>query len=412
MKFSKWLYSLATLLAAALVVPVFLFFRRGRIRLADRIGFWNCRIDSSIWLHGASLGETIGLMPVAAELKQATPELFGTSTSPTALSKMQQFCRFSRLLPFDHPFFFKGCVSLINPKILVVSETEIWPNLLGYLNQKKIPVLFINGTISETTYANYKRMGSLFKDALQVPEFIFAADSESAERFMSLGVKPEKLQILANSKYDQPDKPELSEIEKLKKRQTFFKNDARLVVFASIRPGEEKLIFPAISQAAKEGLNLNFIIAPRHQEKFSFFEDALKAEGLNYEKRTSGVMADSNLLFLDTHGELVDILAVSDLAFVGGTLADGYGGHNPLEAAQFAVPLLIGTHDYNIRDVVLKLESAAACITISNQEDLLGSFRLSAENLKEYGQNAKKVCNSFAGSSKIIADKILSLIRE
>jgi 3-deoxy-D-manno-octulosonic-acid transferase len=413
----KYIYSALSLIAPALVLPIFMFFKRGRDRCLERLGIWNCSFEECIWFHGASLGETIGLERIAAELRTELPKkiFFGTATSPTGLERSEKFCSESRLLTFDHPVYFAACVKSINPKVFVFGENEIWPNLLMHLKESNIPAILVNARISEGACRQYLQFHSIFAEAIKSLSHVFAADADSAKRLIKLGCDPQKVEVLSNTKYDLPqiDLPEASQRMNLKR--SLFTEELPLIVFASLRPGEEDFAFSAIKIFQEQGGKANFLIAPRHREKFDFFESKLIDLKLEFAKHSrSSAATEKNIYFLDNQGELSNFLPAADLVFTGGTLVEDYGGHNPFEAAQYAVAPVIGPFYQGIAVEVAKLKQAKACFHVAKLQDIIDLFNLVQSDqlaLAEKGKNAYKLCISLRGSSKIIATKILSLIQ-
>lgn len=418
----KFLYSSTMLLAPAIVTPPFLLFKRGRERLSERFGIWNIAAaenydsNGSFWLHGASLGEMTGIANIARELRNIFPEIpfVATGTSPTALPKAAEFASEVKLLPFDHPLYYSACIKAVSPKVFIFGETEIWPNLLNSLNQRKVPCYLVNGRISDRTFDRYLRFKSLIKDSLAELNHIFAASEIAQERFVALGAVPERISVVPNTKYDKAVSGQISAEERIALKLSLFNQDLPSVIFSSIRPGEDQILFTAIKELQSEGTNLQYIIAPRHAEKFSFFESKLEQLGLKFQRRSemNGPISERFLL-LDTVGELAKLYAVADLSFVGGTLAD-FGGHNPLEAAAQGVAPVIGPYHSTIKDVCELLRKNDALFEAATKEQVKEILRYASSGrhrLASVGMAALQVAQSFSGSSLFIASHIAQDIK-
>ncbi len=359
-------YAAVTTAALPLVLAGFFLSPRGRIRLSERLGKWKFDKPSDVvWFHGASAGEVNGLLPIMQQFRSAFPsrKLLLTATSLSGLSVGKHLADFERLLPFDCDFLIKRALSSIKPKAFIGAETEIWPNLIQVLAQEGIPVTLVNARISEFTYPYYRALRPIVKQALQKCSAICASNEEVAQRFHSLGAD-KNLKILGNAKYDlQPRFSSVKEVEAF--RLMFFTSDLPTITLGSLRPGEERVWFPALKDLVEEG-RINVIVAPRHKEKFLFFEGALKRFGLTFGKRSDQRATDQSILLLDTFGELESVYSFSELAFVGGSIAR-FGGHNPMEAAAYGCALLIGPHYGNVKEIVESLLSNDGIKIVANE---------------------------------------------
>jgi len=412
-------YSSLMLAAPALVVPPFLFFKRGREQILDRFGLWNLKYERSLWMHGASLGEMTGLANIALELKKRLGDvaIVGSSTSPTGLAKAREFSTAAKLLPFDHPLYFKSAVTAISPLAFIFAETELWPNLLSHLAKRNVPSFLVNAKISDRTFRRYLKFKPIVSECIRNISHIFAATEEAKDRFIALGATHSNLSLVSNTKYEQiPGTTHFLEnylTHKERTRQTLFKEHLPIVVFSSIRPKEEEVLFKAIQRLEQQGRHLCYIIAPRHAEKFSYFEDKMQGSGFVFKRRTQlSEACDKRFLLLDTVGELSSLLPAADLVFVGGTFAD-FGGHNPLESAACGVAPVIGPFDGSIKDIVKVFMKNAACLQACNADEVASILAKLCSNLQEVktiGDNSRKVALSFGGGSRKIVDHILPLL--
>lgn len=407
----KALYDTAMLAAPALVVPPFLLFKRGRDQIFERFGFWNVSLEKSIWLHGASLGEMIGLANIAKEVRARIPDLpfFATATSATGLPKAKEFAVSTKLLPLDHSIYFKNGINSISPQAFIFGETELWPNLLNHLSQRRVPSFLVNGRISDRTFKRYLTFRPLVSDCLNHITHIFAATEKAKERFLALGAESQNISVLPNTKYDSCALPLLSAEAKPDLKKSLFKQDYPIVILSSIRPGEEEILFKAIQGLEQSKQEINYIVAPRHAEKFSYFAAKMNDYRFSFENRTKLTKpCETNFLLLDTVGELTSILPAAELAFVGGTFAD-YGGHNPLEAAVCGVAPVVGPYHSTVKDIVelLRMNSALyEAASVADVTKIISKIMISSKETVKLSEAAQKCALSFSGSSAIIAEKV------
>lgn len=388
----------------AVLVPVasmlFLFFPRGRAHLAERI--WGQFPNSFLLIHGASYGEAKGLLPLARLLREQIvgTEIVVTSTSATGRGAAVEAGFTGRLIPFDWLPFYIRAFKYGRPKLVVISETEIWPGLIFYLNLFKIPWILINARISDSSWPWYRAFKFLFRPFLESVNKVLTADSVSIDRFIQLGVPSERVREVGNTKYDSIPKPLTSSAKKIL-RASLFPNDFPLLILGSIRPGEEKVWFPAIIKLLDSGKKFNVIVAPRHPEKFEYFAESLRVSKIPFTKRSLGGGSNSAVMLLDSLGELTKIYGVGDLAFIGGSI-EPFGGHNPLEAMIHATAICMGPSIYVVREVVTALEKQGGFIQVKDWNDALKAIELLLNNPTEVsnkGQIAAQVSSKFLGAT-------------
>ncbi len=419
MNMIRKLYGLMTFLASAPIFLLMLTRERGRARIFERFGKWGLELNDCIWFHGASMGEINGLLPVIKKMKEAQPTLpiLVTATSVTGLEKAKEAANYVRLLPLDNPFWLQIALKKISPRAFVFSETEIWPALLDYLFGRKIPMLLVNARISDKSWPSYQKMQGLVAPSLKQLSAILVSSQQSADRFQALGAKPESIEVLGNAKYDV--KPSISSAEEAYKlRQRFFSNGAPVLVLGSVRPEEEESWFGAVKKAnAGSDGGVNLVLAPRHKEKFTYFEEALKRFAIDYVKwsqirdsQSADVPGGRRVVFLDTMGELGAVYSIADVAFVGATLVN-IGGHNPLEPAAYGACVVMGPYVQNVSDVLTAMKEKDACIQIQSGEEVEGIVGRMCRNdptLKEIGGRGKAVWESYRGASDKILDRIMT----
>ena len=357
--------------------------------------------EGTIWVHGASLGEVITLRPFL----RALADIYGrnrvicTATTIDGLRQLQkdEICGFSTLLPIELPAFTVPFIERIRPRLMLISETEIWPLLLDTLARKKVPYGIINGRLNERSVRLMRIVWPLFESAINNMAFVFPQEKQYQRRFRILGVPVEKQKQLGCFKYDIAEQRlDLASI-----RQRFgIPAQRQVICFGSTHPGEEEIILKALEPLWPK-LDATVIIAPRHIKRTEEVEELLKSYNLDYEKVSEATPAARRVILVDTMGELRNFYAISSLSFVGGSLIKR-GGHNLMEPAAFARPILTGPHTTNFRYEMMALNRADAVKTVKNIEDLSKTVTQWLEKPAEFeamGQRAYEVLHSMAGAS-------------
>lgn len=400
------IYTALGILLLPIAILLFLIFPRGRAHFSERI--WGQFPNSFILIHGASYGEVIGLLPLARALRDnKESEIVISSTSSTGRKAGVDAGFTSRLLPFDClPLYFLA-FRHGNPKLVIISETEIWPGLIFYLSLCKIPWVLVNARISDASWPWYRLASILLAPFLVGASKVLTADNVSIERFKKLGVSTERIKEVGNSKYDSLPKP-LIESEKRDLQTSLFKSEAPILVLGSIRPGEEKVWFPAIRKVFENRGRLNIVVAPRHPEKFDYFADILRNEKIPFTRRSSRIVSSDPVMLLNSLGELSKIYGAGTLAFIGGSI-EPFGGHNPLEAMVQGTAICIGPSTFVVREIITALQQHNGVIEIKNQEDAFNVIELilnEPDTILEKGRIAKEVSSRFVGATARIINEL------
>ena len=367
------LYSLLVLIVSPVLGLLFLFSKRGRIGICQRFGDWGrLQRHEYFWIHGASLGEIRGILPLIKSIKTARPDqaILVTATSPTAFEVLAGLNVEYRLLPFDQQMYFERALRRISVTTLVIAETEIWPGLLSFAARRKIAVVIVNARISNYTIARYKFLVKLIPHLFARLHAVLVADNASLERFRELGAKT--VHLTGNMKYD--TEPSLTSISEQHGWRTQFPfAELPILVLGSIRPGEEEIWLKAISQQRQAGADFGCVLAPRHMEKVEFFVEKLRTLGLSFwrfsERQRWPSEGRPDVVLLDSLGALEKTYAIASLVFIGASLVD-IGGHNPLEAAAYGVPIVIGPYDSTVREITEQLTAVGGIVRITVGEDL------------------------------------------
>ncbi|WMY94810.1 MAG: lipid IV(A) 3-deoxy-D-manno-octulosonic acid transferase [Arsenophonus sp.] len=385
-------------------------------RWNERYGFCNGKvIPGGILLHSVSVGETLAAFPLIKALKHHYPELPITITTMTPTGSERVLSEFGNnvyhvYLPYDLIGAVVRFINQVNPKLTIIMEKELWPNLIIKLRQRKIPLIIANARMSEKSAVNYKKLGCLIKKILQKITLIAVQNKEDGERFIQLGLPRKKLSIIGNLKFDIHITPELA-IKTMKLRQKWALLQRKVWIASSTHEGEESIILKTHTQLLKKFSNLLLILVPRHPERFKYSQELTKKYKLHYILKSTNTIPDANtqVIIGDTMGELMLLYGIADLAFIGGSLVK-HGGHNPLEAAIHAIPILMGPHTFNFQDICNSLKKLNGLITVNDTQSLTVTISnlLKNRNICSYhGHQAAKLLNNNQG----VSEKLMKLLK-
>lgn len=382
--------------------------RGEKIHLRERLGFClpkNRISQKSLWIHAVSVGEVLSLQNLIRKIKERHPEwnIYFSSLTNTGVKIAKE-----KLIGLDNIFFvpldFKKIVrkffKTLRPSVFVLAESEFWPNLLREASLHTQGVLLINGRISIRSNKRYSCLKFFMKKILNNIEFFLVQTKREKENLVRIGVDPESVEVAGNLK-SEVDLSVLTEEEILKFKENLNVLDKKKVILAgSTRKGEEEQLIEAFVHAREKDKDILLIIAPRHLKRVAEIEKICRNYQLRATRRTSVKLGKQwDILILDTIGELAQFYALSDIAFVGGSLIP-WGGHNLLEPAFYEKPVFFGPHMENFSYLAEKfVESGAAKIT-RNKKDLVDMFLIKdKEKLKEIGRKSKVTLKSLQGAT-------------
>jgi 3-deoxy-D-manno-octulosonic-acid transferase len=382
------LYTLLIGVAALLSLPWWLLqlARLGKYRagLRERLGAVPERLRGSsrpgcIWIHAVSVGEVLAISQLVGELKKAMPSKPVLVSTTTATGQQLARQRFGEdhvfFLPLDFPFAVQRYLRALKPQLLVLAETEFWPNLLHSAKKSGAPVAVVNARISDRSFPRYRRFHGFFSRVLRNVDLFLAQSEEDARRLQAIGAQETRVSVSGNLKFDIRQSTSSVLLEELR---CAIGEDAPVVVCGSTTEGEEELVTDAFKAVLRELPSAVMILAPRHPERFDKVAELLASAGLSVVRRSAWPAGDRGrplggcVFLLDTVGELAAIYALADVAFVGGSLVP-LGGHNILEPAQHGVPVITGPHTFNFRDIVRIFEQGGGLKVVS-AEDLGAAF--------------------------------------
>lgn len=333
-----------------------------------------------IWLHAVSVGESIAAAPLVRELLVRYPDLPITIScmTPTGSERIQamfggaeyagrvQHC----YLPYDLPWAAARFLERLQPKLAVIMETELWPNHIHQCAKRGIPLALANARLSVRSARGYARFAKLTAPMLAELDLIAVQTRAEAERFRSLGARPECVEVTGSIKFDLHIDPELLS-RAVALREQWQAQVRPIWIAASTHAGEDEIVLAAHRELLKQWPEALLILVPRHPERFNAVFELCQRQGFSTRRRSSGetVVAGDQVLLGDTMGELLFLYALADTAFVGGSLVAN-GGHNLLEPAALGKPVLSGPHLFNFLDIAAQLRDAGALSEVADAQGL------------------------------------------
>jgi 3-deoxy-D-manno-octulosonic-acid transferase len=382
------LYSLLSLATFVVVSPYFVYqairYKKYIGSLRQRLGFlpitFNVDGEESIWIHAVSVGEALTARALAADLKGRYPRL-RLFVSTTTIAG-QQIARRSLpgadavfYFPFDWTFIVKRTLALVRPRLFVMMETEIWPNLLRQCRKRGIRTVVVNGRISSRSYPRYRLVRPFFRRVLgDVDRFCMQSD-ESARRLIDLGADPRHVTVTGSLKFDSLELPHATAHGRPRDRVLrFFRFSAQrvVVVAGSTTKGEEPAILHAFGRIKATLPNALLVLAPRAPERFGEVDRLARDAGFSTIRRSAlpiDAEPRADVVILDSIGELAQLYQIATVVFVGGSLVD-HGGHNILEPAVYGKPIIFGPYMQNFKEIADAFLASRAAIQVQSEREL------------------------------------------
>lgn len=388
-------------------------------RLGQRFGLGFPKLDRCIWVHAVSVGEVQASLPLIRALQERFPDrpLLVTTVTPTGAARVQavfgdsvEHC----YLPFEFPGAVNAFFSAVHPDAALIMETEIWPNLYRGCGERNVVLILVSARISPRSIAGYRRLLPLIRETLSHGIIIAAQSQADADRFLSLGASAARTWVTGNIKFD-ADLPATSRREGEAFRREII-GGRPVWVAASTHEGEEEKVLEAHRILLEQFADLLLILVPRHPERFAEVRERVKKQGFGVVSRTEGrVCPRSATVFLgDTMGEVPMFYAASDVAFVGGSLIP-VGGHNLLEPAAQALPVITGPHLFNAQDIADMFVEMKACRIVKDAEELASTIADLLTNpgkASEMGQNGLDLLEKNKGALARLLVLVEPLLRE
>ncbi|CAH6930671.1 KDO transferase [Vibrio chagasii] len=335
---------------------------------------------SPIWIHAVSVGESIAAIPIIKQLKQRAPNqaiivTTTTSTGAEQINKLGDLVE-HRYMPIDFSWCVRGFLKSVQPKQMLIMETELWPNTLHCVAKAGIPISVLNARLSERSCQRYAKFQPVFNLLAKKLSQVLCQYPSDAERFVRLGLDKASVHVTGSIKFDIEVSAEQVENGKALREQFGFERDVWIA--ASTHQGEDDVVLDAHKQLIKDNPNALLIIVPRHPERFNQVAELAKQHNFNTVTRTSQqpLTSDVEVYIADTMGEMLVLLGGADVCFMGGSLVgDKVGGHNLLEPAALQLPLLNGPSYFNFSEITDKLLEANAVTICQNSNEITDQLR-------------------------------------
>ena len=428
-----WVYSALLLAVLMLGAPYWLvrMATSGRYRagLAGRLGWMPKQLRDAIteaglgrevvWVHAVSVGEVMAAAQLIRELGAARPELLIAVSTTTATGQQLAKQRLPELpvfyLPLDFAFVVRRYLRVLRPKMLVLMESELWPNLIKECDRAGVPMAVVNARVSDRSLPRYLKLRRLWRPLLAKISLFLAQSSETAERLVQMGAPAERVRVTGNLKYDLRESRESPLVAMLRAQ---LPAAARVIVCGSTMEGEERILLEAWPAVVVAEPGAVMVLAPRHPDRFDAVAAKIEATGFSpiraseFRERPAPVAAGS-IFLLNTIGDLAAMYSLGAVAFVGGSLVPS-GGHNPLEPARFGVPVLTGSSYENFREIVdvLRAHNAVRVVSAATFAATVVDMLRLTDDTWAMGDRGRGVFEAEAGATARTVQALTKLLEE
>ena len=416
-----FLYDLIYIIVFAFYAPVLAV--RGKLHRGYPLRFGDIATNDqkrlaekkNLWLHAVSVGEVLAIVDIIRRLKTKFPSHRIVLTTVTKTGFETANKRLDRedvilFAPMDLSWVVKKFIRVINPKLYVAAETEIWPNLYRHLHEAHVPIVQVNGRISDKSLRGYARVSGFIKKSLSYIDLCCMQSEQDRKRIIHIGAAPEKVHVTGNIKFDN-----LPEGEKLQRGSLGFADNDLILIAGSTHANEEEMILDVFNRLRGAHRNLKLILSPRHVERAADVKALVESKQLKASllSHSNGrPVREDDVLLVDRIGVLKDIYSIADVVFIGKTLAVG-GGQNMIEPAAFGKATIVGPMTYNFKDVMRIFLDEEAIIQVSNWQALeaaLNELLADQKKRQQIGVKAKAVVERYKGASSKTIDLIERLI--
>jgi 3-deoxy-D-manno-octulosonic-acid transferase len=350
-----------------------------RLRIAERFALQRrpAKRDFSkplLWIHAVSVGETVAAAPLVHELRRDYPDhqILITCMTPTGSERVKALFGDTVLhayLPYDTAWAMKRFVKKYEPAVLILMETELWPNLIHYCGRANVPVVLANARLSARSARGYSRFGALTRPMLQQLELVAAQSQDDAHRLICAGANPDDVRVTGSLKF-------IVDVDKSAQLpagvfDAIDASDRVVIIASSTREGEEEKVLTAFKQVLERHPQTVLLLVPRHPERFDAVATLVDRMGLKLGRRSKNdlLTAEMNVYLGDSMGEMVSYYRLASIAFVGGSLVNT-GCQNVLEPAAFGIPVVTGPSQFNFATICRQLEAEAALRTVADEKEL------------------------------------------
>lgn len=412
------LYDIVLLLGMVVLIPWYLVRGciRGKMRqgLRERLGFISSserkKIEGRrvIWIHAVSVGETRAAIPLIKGLRRTYPDaaLVLSNVTETGREIAESISEIDLRIyfPVDFSLTVAHALDIINPALVLIVETELWPQFVRKCKQRAIPVMLVNGRISDRSFPRYKRVGTLVRPVLRQMSSFCMQSQQDASRIETLGADPEHIYVSGNVKFDQGEMSCFSTDVTGLRSQYALHTQARIWVAGSTHQGEDEIVIRIYHKLLQNFPDLILILVPRHPHRCRLIGELLTQEGLEWRLRSAAIgspLQPAGVLLVDTLGEMLDLYALAEVVFVGGSLVP-VGGHNILEASMVKKPVLFGPHMQNFKEIAQYIIRAQGFGKVANEiqlEQLLTHLLQNPDAAHAAGLNGSAILQQHAGAT-------------
>jgi 3-deoxy-D-manno-octulosonic-acid transferase len=391
-----------------------------RAHIRERFGeFSQAQLQGALWIHAVSVGEMRAAASLVAALREHYPRrplllTCMTATGRATASELYGTVATIAYLPYDFPWAIAALIKRCQPSILIIMETEIWPNLIAGCREAKVPVLLVNARLSEKSRASYAQLApvrALIREALQQLRAIAAQSSDDAARLATLGAA--NVTVTGNMKFDLAPKPELVALG-AQWRAALRSGTRKVLLAASTREGEETLIVDAYRQRFDEAARKKnlLVIVPRHPQRFDAVHAIVTEAKLNVQRRSieCSINAECEVWLGDSMDEMFAYIAMSDVVFVGGSLVP-VGGQNLIEAAALGKPVIMGPSTFNFAEAAQHARAAEALIMVDDADAFAGAAWSLLHDDERY-QRMSHNAAAFAAAHRGATDKTMTVVTQ
>lgn len=366
--------------------------------------------DKVIMYHGVSVGEVIALENLIKKTKETFPDYkivvtTGTKTGQEiAHKKYENVADFITYFPFDITFCVNNFLDKINPSVVLIAETELWPTFAAYCHKRNIPLFVINGRISDSTFKSYKFLKGFFKELFKNYTEILTQSEDDCNKFIQIGAPKEKTKVMKNLKFD---------VKRVDSDIEIGKGNSRIIIAGSTHKGEDEIVLNSFANLKSKFSDIKLLLAPRHLTRLSEVKNLVEKTNLKYGQRSqSATFQDNDIIILDTMGELSKMYQICDFAFIGGSF-NKTGGHNPLEAIVYNKPAITGPSIHNFRDIYWILSKTKAGKIVKTPKELTKYMEKLLSDKEFYTQaceDCKNIFNSQQGALEIVINRLKNIL--
>jgi 3-deoxy-D-manno-octulosonic-acid transferase len=420
-------YNLILILTLPLSLPVLAIWMilraDSRMGFSERLGQWPGAWEGRraeihrIWIHAASVGESLAAMPLLEGWLRERPswEIIVSVMTPAGRRLVEQRLG-SRVRVFFFPIDFPGIMGRlmgrVDPDLILLVETELWPNFLCAASRRRIPVLLLNGRISARSYPRYRAFGWLFRETLRTIRGFCMQSSADARRIVAMGAPPERVRVLGNLKYDQAVSPLPDRDRRILLEQTGWDPNAKILVAGSTHEKEEEMLLSVYEAVKKQVPDLRMVLAPRHLNRMQGVAQLLDRRRFTYrrysELRAEPTEKDVEILLVDTIGRLSQLYGLGTVVFVGGSLVP-VGGHNLLEPAALGRPVLFGPYVQHVSEFAGLLSASGGGQRVRDPEELgrvLAALLADGDRNRKMGETARDAVRRHQGASRRASQRV------